>query len=249
MAEDVELRREGVKLSYRRLLSDSTPGYLLLLLGAYHAWPHLPEGVRSVLEAKESAGTVFVYLVLLLAATPLGLMLNAITLFLPLGFAEIGLSGWLFAHRGRWYVRALLWGTRRESGAGQIAGVLNAITRYDEIRSLRELLVVRRPDLKLGEHMVGLQVLFRSLAAIAFVESLFHLSSWWAAAPVGVGALFVLLAAFIDAYVNEHYLLRIYASLRRVKPSMSFVELERALRAIPALDGAAAGQEGLVERW
>jgi hypothetical protein len=78
MSDTIELSKDGIKLPYRRYLSDSTPGFILILLsiGAYYnnkldfLTDFLPKSALP--EVK-----LFVLLLLFLLATPVGVIINA----------------------------------------------------------------------------------------------------------------------------------------------------------------------------
>jgi hypothetical protein len=69
---NIELSKDGIKFPYRRYLSDSAAGFMLLLLVTLTNH-NLLELVPSDDEVK-----VFIFLLLFLLATPLGLLINAL---------------------------------------------------------------------------------------------------------------------------------------------------------------------------
>lgn len=90
-SENIELSNKGIKFSYRRFLSDSAAGYLVLLmfLVFYHfgANSNFLEPKRALADSEGP----FIFLLLLFLATPIGISINAISWFLfewPQGFLE-----------------------------------------------------------------------------------------------------------------------------------------------------------------
>jgi len=82
--ESIELSKDGIKFSYRRYLSDSTPGFILILLllaAYYHHGGSAAERVSPTFlnhRPLPDGVKVFVLLLLFLLATPVGVIINVI---------------------------------------------------------------------------------------------------------------------------------------------------------------------------
>ncbi len=79
----MEISDKEIKISYRRYLSDSAPGFIIilaLLVCFYLQLPFFGVNIRAVLpEIIQSEILVFVLFVLFLLATPFGLVVNALS--------------------------------------------------------------------------------------------------------------------------------------------------------------------------
>ena len=70
----IELKREGIKIAYRRFLSDSAAGFIVILLLLYA----LRSSIASIANCCEMM-QLFLYFLLFLISTPLGLAINAVS--------------------------------------------------------------------------------------------------------------------------------------------------------------------------
>jgi hypothetical protein len=201
MSQDVEISKEGIKLSYLRFMSDSAPGYLvLLLLGlAYLRGRSLPF-LESAVSASQlgTEAKIFFFVLLFLLATPMGLMLNGISWYL-IGNLQILLLGfWLKFPR----VGFLLRGTRKAMQFDDLQKFFNfpltfrntegKNTLYEHANYYQGVLAIYFPNCHAQlEDTVGLRLLVRSLALIAFLVSIYCYIN------VGILAGSLILAAFI----------------------------------------------------
>jgi hypothetical protein len=157
----IEASFSGLKLSYVRFISDSAPGFVVLLLVVFGGQQRSPPWWAYHKEFK-----VLVATVAFLLATPVGLSLNAISYFV-LGHIQSQINRICFLSRG-WPMRD----TRRmflveESRAHFGFSAENWAERNDVYG---ELLETYRPDLALRiEPLRGLKRFLRSISFIAFL--------------------------------------------------------------------------------
>lgn len=185
MSQTLEISKEGFKLSYLRFLSDSAPGYItLLLLGAAHSsgapMPFLGHTWLHAIPSETSPQSqIFLFVLLFLLATPIGLILNAIGWFM-LGPFQIWLIRFWF-----WLpteISYLVAGTRRSMHADDINLFFNLQAAshpstqgiYEQAQFYEEVLSVYFPNYyDRLEHIRGLRRLIRSLSVLLFFVSLY----------------------------------------------------------------------------
>ena len=78
-AADIEVSKDSIKLSYRRYLSDSSAGFILLLS---LIWIFFRE-FKDIAKALPSEVLLFAGLMLFLLATPVGMLINVLSLWKP----------------------------------------------------------------------------------------------------------------------------------------------------------------------
>jgi hypothetical protein len=157
----IEATSSGLKLSYVRFISDSAPGFVVLLLIIFG------EGQRSQpWWAYHKELKVLVATVSFLLATPVGLALNAISYFL-LGHIQSQINRICFLSR-RWPVRD----TRRSFMVEESRAHFdfNADDWAERNDVYGELLETYRPDLAFRiEPLRGLKRFSRSISVLSFV--------------------------------------------------------------------------------
>ncbi|HKO46650.1 MAG TPA: hypothetical protein VJV79_02955, partial [Polyangiaceae bacterium] len=96
--DDIEASKDGVKLSYKRFLADSAPGYvaiLLIALGSAAPKSYLPPVFTPAFEAASHLASqhahirTFALLVVFLLGPALGLLLNATSFMLLRGVHDM----------------------------------------------------------------------------------------------------------------------------------------------------------------
>jgi hypothetical protein len=91
--QDIELSREGIRISYLRLLSDSSAGFIaILFLSTSYYFPVFGVELKRITDVQLSTqAKVFLAVSLALLASPLGLAINASS-WLFLGWLQIRLQ-------------------------------------------------------------------------------------------------------------------------------------------------------------
>jgi hypothetical protein len=170
----IEATSSGLKLSYVRFISDSAPGFVVLLLIMFG------EGQRSQpWWASHKELKVLVATSAFLLATPVGLALNAISYFL-LGHIQSQINRICFLSR-RWPVRD----TRRSLMVEESHAHFdfNADDWAERNDVYGELLETYRPDLAFRiEPLRGLKRFSRSISVLSFVCFFYLKPGGWAAA-------------------------------------------------------------------
>jgi hypothetical protein len=167
----IELSKDGIKFPYRRYLSDSTPGFILILLliGAHYnnklvfLSEFLPKSAMS--EVK-----IFVLLLLFLLATPVGVIINVI--------------GWSFLEvPQKWlekilYKKGILKLFKKEydlEGCKKRFGI-NDDNWFEKIRTLETALVKDFPDKSDGiEALRGITILLRNLSLMSAITCIYYM--------------------------------------------------------------------------
>lgn len=211
MSKDLELTQQGVRLSYLRFLSDSAPGFVLLLLLAavYSLRLPLPFFGTSWLNwyptQLSNQARIFILVLLFLLSTPVGLAVNALGSFV-LGPVPIWLVRlWQSLPRSASFP---LISTRLSLHADQLIEFYKLkdadgdVTKqiYKQANFYETLLAVYFPTYhELTEHKRGLRRFIRSLAVLALLASVYCFVTL-GQVKVGmiVGVAFLLLVAFVS---------------------------------------------------
>src|ERR1044071_2886259 len=176
----IEASSGGLKLSYLRFISDSAPGFVLLLLMTF-AWGD--GAIPSYLETSESR--VLAAAILFMLATPVGLAVNAVSYFL-LGESQAAINRTCFL--SRWWPIAE---TRRTLFVEKSTRHFRFTARDWAERTdvYEEIVESYRPDLVLRlEHLRGLKRFSRCIALLAFAYFIGQ-GSGWPAFMFGIGGL------------------------------------------------------------
>jgi hypothetical protein len=210
MSKDLELTQHGVRLSYLRFLSDSAPGFVLLLVFASVYSLRLPvpffgTSWLSVYSTQVSNQVrIFILILLFLLATPVGLALNALGWFV-LGPLPIWLLK-LWQHLPRVASFPLI-STRLSLHANQVIDFFDlkdtgntANQLYSQANFYEALLVIYFPTYyELTEHKRGLRRFIRSLAVIALLVSIYcFLTLGQMKLGLVFGITFILLVLFLS---------------------------------------------------
>lgn len=214
MSQTIEVSKEGIKLSYLRFISDSTPGYIVLFLlgSAYYNKVPLPiVGDAWLALIPPSVGGEVKILILVMAfllATAIGLTLNAFGWF-TLGFLQIRLVG-------LWKVIPavlIVTPTRRAMCHADVANFIDEKTipfqcllnLYERSQYFEQLLTTGFPIASEQlEHVGGLKRLVRSVSLISIGVAAYLLSSGKNLTAgyvfIGVAIALILFCSLIEYY-------------------------------------------------
>jgi hypothetical protein len=158
----IEASSRGVKLSYLRFISDSAPGFVVLLILGY-VWRDCPNPPWWVIH--KEFRILFGVLSLLLA-TPLGLLINAVSYFL-LGHIQTQINRICFLSES-WP----LLDARRSLMVNESIGHFGfTADNWEESNQMYgEIVESYRPDLSFRiEHLRGLKRFARSISFLSFI--------------------------------------------------------------------------------
>jgi hypothetical protein len=200
----IELSKDGMKISYRRYLSDSAPGFILLLLVAFAHYRHVSIfGLRTFEPMPTAIGTevkLAILFLLFLLATPLGLVINVVS-WVTLEWLQKLLEYTLLGQR-------FFSGFKREY---QFVWTDKRVNWFQVVRSSEMELLRNDPDSSAQiEPLRGSAILLRSLSWLAFavsaamVNASFNLKQ--ILVSVGLGAGFIIVSACVSFYF--HVLIR-----------------------------------------
>ncbi len=208
-APEIEISKDGLKLSYLRYLADSAAGFLVILIVLLAVSNQVPlpffgHSFESL--AKMSSDTkLFVFLLLFLLATPLGLLINGLSWFL-LGWLQFPLHKFWFRLPDKWY--SPLSPTKSDLYFDKLEDFFK-INRDKEINGKHISLVYTtyedylvfffRERIRV-EHVIGLARFARNIAFIAciFFFSILHVILWNSCKMIH-NAHHILLLAFLVA--------------------------------------------------
>ena len=226
MSQSVEITKDGMKLSYLRFLSDSAPGYLMIILCGAVILFRLPmpffgtSWLHALPNQLSNEAQIFFLILLFLLATPIGLMLNALGWFL-LGALPISmLRFWFWLPRPAAFPllgtkRSLCWKDTIKFFELEAAGK-HAFARFYEQANLYEaLLGIYFPAVfDQLNHKRGLRRFCRSCAVLALMVSLYSILTINELRLGGISAaVFCLLIIFLSLLEYDQFmdvLFRVY---------------------------------------
>lgn len=176
----IKISKDGIEFDYRRFLSDSAAGYiiiLLLLLNFYH--PVLTEssfsGNMLVCMSKETK--TFLGFLLFLLATPLGMLVNAVGWYL-LGWLQHCLEIYCFTLSSTRWLKLIFKPTAEEFQLPEIEQAFG-LTKDNWIETSRffaDFLKHAHKDLfEEYRYIEGVRIFLRSLSTLALLLSLLRL--------------------------------------------------------------------------
>ncbi|WP_420124951.1 hypothetical protein [Longimicrobium sp.] len=188
MSEALTFGKEGVKLSYGRMLSDSAGGYVMLLIAAhlvvYNQIP-IPDALKSGSSEAKSAAIVLAGVFILLLGPPFGLALNSASWFL-LGWIQVlFLNGWAKSRKLNRLVYVLAYHTGQEYNVDLLQETFTFLdpaerkkspqrhTVYSQLHVIKKLISTRFPHL-LGrvEYLTGIKIFIRNLSLLCLATAL-----------------------------------------------------------------------------
>jgi hypothetical protein len=186
---EIEISKDGLKLSYQRYLADSAAGFVVILAVLFvvsmgYPLPFFGHSLESLMKLSDNV-KVFIFLLLFLLAMPLGLLINGVSWFL-FGWCQIYLIKIWFRFPEQWY--SPFFPTKTAFQYTELAKFFQINDQYEiqgkSIYELSELfedyLSLFSPEKIRSEHVNGLSHFFRSLAFLLFFSlfSLLHVMLW-----------------------------------------------------------------------
>lgn len=166
--ENIELSKDGLKFSYRRFLSDSAGGYiivLVILLSFYKAYPILGINLQDFAPLTSKEVKIFILALLFFLATPLGLIINAISFFL-LGGWTIKLENYCL-DKNYCFLKSIKISTIMDNWKDRFG--ISSNDWYSYSKTIEALLIQSHPEIVFRyDHVKGLERLSRSLSFILF---------------------------------------------------------------------------------
>lgn len=181
---DIEFSQKGIKISYRRFLSDSAAGYIIILIAILSFNVPIFGEHRQIFSNTifDSNTTIFLFILIFLLATPLGLAINSFS--------------WIFLGRLRFVATEILWYEKSESQKKSIKNLFlwffdifinntkkallfketksfygfNKENFLDHYHLIEETISIYHPDLKeYTTSIQGLFILFRNIAFLLII--------------------------------------------------------------------------------
>ncbi|RWX44842.1 hypothetical protein H206_01274 [Candidatus Electrothrix aarhusensis] len=190
-APEIQISKDGLKLSYQRYMADSAAGFVVIL-GAVFAiskgiplplFGHSLEGIIRL----SSQAQLFVCLISFLLATPIGLFVNALSWFL-IGWSRIYLFKLWFRLPEKWYNP--LFPTRIAFHYDKLSEFFKINDQFDinqksiyEISALygKYINLFFQDSIKIEEHVTGLARFVRNLACLSLLSIFLclHMMFWY----------------------------------------------------------------------
>ncbi|HEC36250.1 MAG TPA: hypothetical protein ENI39_06930 [Anaerolineae bacterium] len=175
--ESIEISKEGIKFSYKRFLSDSAPGYILILLtiwAYYSNYPIFGMQLRNLLPPPVLTEVkLFILLLLFLLAMPIGLTVNVLSWTL-LEVPQKWMERWIF--NGKISKRIPFFGFRafKEEYLFEkctVAMNINSDNWFERVRALETALMSEYPGVaeRIDPHR-GMAILLRNLSLLFLVS-------------------------------------------------------------------------------
>jgi hypothetical protein len=222
-APEIEISKDGLKISYQRYLADSAAGFVVILAVLFvvskgYPLPFFGHSLESLLKLPDNV-QLFVFLLLFLLATPIGLFINGLSWF-AVGWCRIYLIKFWFKLPEKWYNP--LFPTKKAVNYDQLAEFFRINEQYDSDRkSIYELSALHGKFMDLFlqdrfriEHHVatGLARFIRNMALISFLSLLafLHVLFWYASDSCIIGCPFqtVFILLFLTVFLAVLYSLQ-----------------------------------------
>lgn len=189
-APEIQVSKDGLKLSYQRYMADSAAGFVVILGVMFLVGRGIPLPVfghsLETFRALSGHAPLFIFLIIFLLATPIGLLLNGIGWFL-LGWCKAPFIKFLFSLPRRWY--NILFSTKEAFYYTKLIEFFQ-IDEEQKInnRSIYEVSELHEDYLNIFfsesirlEHVAGLRRFTRSLACLSFFSIFFclHMTFWY----------------------------------------------------------------------
>ena len=212
-APEIQISKDGLKISYQRYLSDSAAGFVVILEVLFavsngYPLPLFGHSFESLLKLSTN-DRVFIYFLVFLLATPVGLFLHQLSWFM-FGWFEIVSVNFLFRTTEKLYNPIFLTkqlfnyddldkffkiNSKNKIGSGSL---------YSEYRFYKEYLIMFFNEYSV-EHICGLMFFVRNMACLSVISMLavLHVMIWDASVNFSVRipfALFVSMATFSLLY-------------------------------------------------
>ncbi|MCW5206847.1 hypothetical protein VU08_07980 [Desulfobulbus sp. F5] len=206
-APEIEISKDGLKLSYQRYLADSTAGFMVILAVLFviskgYPLPFFGHSLESLLKLSDTV-QLFIFLFIFLLATPIGLLIHQLSWFM-FGWFEIVPIKLLFKTDRNMYNPIFLTkqlfnyddldkffkiNSENKDDTGEI---------YSEYRIYKEYSLMFFPEYSV-EHICGLLFFVRNTAFLSLVSllSVLHVMLWDASVNFSIPIPFALLASTI----------------------------------------------------
>jgi hypothetical protein len=237
--QNIELSKEGIKISYLRFLSDSAAGQIVILIAvlAYYFPVFGPPVQQAIKSGISTEVKILVVVLLVLLSSPLGLAINAASWFL-LSWLQVGLQHYWFKEQ-KWLARTLCKHTREEFQTELTKNYFNLSERnwYARTQLIKQTLHIYRPYIINSlDHIRGIRTLFRNISflALAFFLALLifgrgNIKFW--VLVIWFSTLFIipmLISSLLGFHFTSHVLYRTYILMRatgeKLGPEQNFNE-------------------------
>lgn len=216
MSQTIEAAKDGIKISYLRFISDSTPGYICLFFFGIVFYNKLPlpfigtSWISIIPSSLDTEVKVILLAILFLLATPIGLSLNALGWFL-LGAPQVYFVR--FWHSIPIMPVPFIAPSRRAMCSKDVDNFIELTSIpfeclkniYEKSKFFEQLITIYLPSAyQRFEHIRGLKRLLRSLSLLCFAISIYFVITIWAPIKaiysLGIGVFFLLFCSLIEYY-------------------------------------------------
>jgi hypothetical protein len=184
---NIEIGKEGVRVSYLRLLSDSVSGFIVIVFGlTSYYFPTFGLPLQDFFGSSLPISTefkIFFVVALFVSASPLGLAINAISWFL-LGWLDSISQKRLWKYRQTFLLRPIF--VREMEFSDAFFGINKSEDWFRKTAIIKQILEIYKPEVLDGlAYLRGLSILFRNLS---FLFLVFPFASMIAALALNLNA-------------------------------------------------------------
>jgi len=222
MKNSIEISNKSIKLSYRRFISDTAIGLLTIaiILFLFH------DSNNIFFKNSSIADKIFVYTLIFILTTPLGLLVN-ISSWILFGFFQYFLSKDIVLKLEKLSLigKFIFYSTNEKYQIQDIKNIflLNKTNFYRIVKKIETFLDIFMPDsISYKENLIGMRIFYRNISFILFIISItliykmynlkiivitFSLSLFFLIANsiVNVYYIFFLLRRFYYLYLADNY--------------------------------------------
>ncbi|HEX8844315.1 MAG TPA: hypothetical protein VF791_06710 [Pyrinomonadaceae bacterium] len=202
--QNIELSKEGIKISYLRFLSDSAAGQIVILvsLAAYY-FPIFGTSLRETYPADFSTEVkILVIILLVLVSSPLGLSINA-TSWYTLSWLQIKLQRFWFERKFLFKIE--LFKTIHEEFQIERSKDYFHLSKenwYARSQLIKETLHIYHPNIPASlEHIRGIRTLFRNISFLSLVFFILSLLIRWHNSTLSSPIFFILFGTCLTLFV------------------------------------------------
>ena len=166
MKQNFEISSTGIKFSFRRFLSDTAIGLVILFLF-----------INDILKINFGQKEIFYYILLFIITTPLGLLIN-ISSWITLGFFQYYLSRYFFLKVDeKSILRFFLYATFKVFNIVELKKIfkLNKDNYFLVITTIERYLKIYYPEkISYYEDLIGMRIFYRNVALVGLIYFFYY---------------------------------------------------------------------------
>lgn len=166
---NVEISKEGVKVSYLRLLSDSVSGFIVLLfvISSYYL-PVFGKPLQEIYGVSFSTeAKIFIFVSFTLSASPIGLSINAMSWF-SLGWLDRFIQIKLWKYRNKFFLRTAFFPDFDD--LNNDSGIEKGEDWYRRTNLIKQTIEIYKSEIMSNfAYLRGMSILFRNVSFLLLI--------------------------------------------------------------------------------